>query len=504
MQVGRSTALKERLDDLVECLSTLDFALPSVGLPDRSELVATIRNYLIPRLDAPNAPLVTAIVGLSGTGKSVLMNSLAGRDISPVGAVRPTTVKPVVWVDVEHNDTYWRDFVSRIRERVEPGLDVVVEHDPLVADMTIIDTPPLDLAGEHGSISAARIAALADVCVFVTSAGRYADRRGWQFLETIRRRGVPVLFVLNRTGDGVEQIRADFAQRLHEYGYLLDPDPNAISTIAESPEFAQRMPIDTVAAIRNDLTQLSNPTFREELLNQTTRGAIQTLVSDANVLAEAATNEQEVVAELIAHVRSAYREQGNELIASLSDGSTAWLADLGHWPTAAVDLTGMITRRAGVAAQQASSRWEEHPVGAVVLTRGGQGLWRHGHDSTYETQKLLEGWFETVREIIVAHTPRGLNLKASGRLAEELWPLVFDRERPAPKRIRRKIGLQLEPSVTEARDKLGVLIHEAMAQDARRFEEFLDVGVDEMHATVVRNAAADVAATFASMRGDGS
>ena len=503
MQVGRTTALKERLDDLVECLSTLDFALPSVGLPDRRELIATIRNYLIPRLDDPDAPLVTAIGGLSGTGKSVLMNSLAGADLSPVGAVRPTTVKPVVWVDVEHDNSYWRDFVSRIRERVDPGLDVVVARDRLVEDMSVIDTPPLDLASELGSIPAARIAALADVCVFVTSAGRYADRRGWQFLEAIKRRGVPVLFVLNRTGDGVDAIRSDFANRLHEYGYLLEPDAESIFTISESAEHAERLPSEVADAIRTDLAQLSDPRFRQDLLEQTTEGAVRALVADANTLADAATNEQVVVAELLAHVHAAYREQANELVDSFSDGSTAWLADQQHWPTAAVDLTGMITRRAGVAAQLASSRWEEHPVGAVLLSSGGQGLWRHGHDSTYETQKLLEGWIESVREIVSKRLSRPAGPKPLARLAEELWPLVFDRERPAPKRVKRKLGTDLEVAVTESRDELARLVHAAMAQDGKRFEDYLDVGVDEMHATVVKNAAADVAATFdAATRGD--
>ena len=65
-------------------------------------LAAMLRGNLIPRLADPDRPLVVAIFGPTGSGKSTIVNTLAGRTISASGAVRPTTREAVVWV---HRDT---------------------------------------------------------------------------------------------------------------------------------------------------------------------------------------------------------------------------------------------------------------------------------------------------------------------------------------------------------------------------------------------------------------
>ena len=62
----------------------------------RDELVAQIDDYLLPRLRSMDAPLLMVVGGSTGAGKSTLVNSLVGADVSPAGVLRPTTRAPVL------------------------------------------------------------------------------------------------------------------------------------------------------------------------------------------------------------------------------------------------------------------------------------------------------------------------------------------------------------------------------------------------------------------------
>ena len=64
-----------------------------------------------PRLDSARRELsrvlVVGVIGGTGTGKSTLVNALAGGDVSPAGDVaRPTTINPVV-VIARDIDSSW-------------------------------------------------------------------------------------------------------------------------------------------------------------------------------------------------------------------------------------------------------------------------------------------------------------------------------------------------------------------------------------------------------------
>ncbi|HMQ38559.1 MAG TPA: GTPase domain-containing protein, partial [Micropruina sp.] len=67
----------------------------------RRELVGQLNDYLLPRLDRLDAPLLAVIGGSTGAGKSTLVNSMIGRQVSRPGVIRPTTRSPVL---VHHPD----------------------------------------------------------------------------------------------------------------------------------------------------------------------------------------------------------------------------------------------------------------------------------------------------------------------------------------------------------------------------------------------------------------
>ncbi|MEU1281174.1 GTPase domain-containing protein [Streptomyces sp. NPDC005805] len=132
---------------LIDALSALRDRVAAVRLPlpllgasrarqTRTELLAQLDDYLVPRLKEPEAPLLAVIGGSTGAGKSTLVNSLVGRRVSEAGVLRPTTRTPVL---VCHpDDHHWFAGI-----RVLPQL-------------TRVWMPPRDETGEDDDPTAAR------------------------------------------------------------------------------------------------------------------------------------------------------------------------------------------------------------------------------------------------------------------------------------------------------------------------------------------------------------
>src|SRR3954471_7488483 len=113
-------------DELADALLTLrtrigDARLPletasaEIGRADRTRVLDQLDDYLLPRLRDPGAPVLVVVGGSTGAGKSTVVNSLVGAEVSPSGVLRPTTRWPVL---VHHPlDVRW--FSS---DRVLPSL----------------------------------------------------------------------------------------------------------------------------------------------------------------------------------------------------------------------------------------------------------------------------------------------------------------------------------------------------------------------------------------------
>lgn len=94
------------LGALRELRSHLDLALFPLAAGDVDgdrralrELTGQLDDYLIPRLSAIDAPLLAVVGGSTGAGKSTLVNSLVGADVSEPGVLRPTTLAPTLVVN---------------------------------------------------------------------------------------------------------------------------------------------------------------------------------------------------------------------------------------------------------------------------------------------------------------------------------------------------------------------------------------------------------------------
>lgn len=193
--------------------SAYPLRLPSAE-PARADAVALIQqvdDYLLPRLERLDAPLLAVVGGATGSGKSTLVNSIAQAPVSPAGVLRPTTRSPVL---ICHpNDASWFRGGTRLggftrpagRRTTDPYRMQVVVAPALPPGLALLDTPDLDSVVESHREVAAQLLAAADLWLFVTTANRYADAVPWQFLQEARERGTVVAVVLNRVPDQANQ-----------------------------------------------------------------------------------------------------------------------------------------------------------------------------------------------------------------------------------------------------------------------------------------------------------
>ncbi len=100
---------------VAEARLPIDLAGSEQSRLTRTRLLAQLDDYVIPRLTSLDAPLLAVVGGSTGAGKSTLVNSVVGAEVSLPGILRPTTRSPVL---VHHPD----DVAWFAGQRVLPGL----------------------------------------------------------------------------------------------------------------------------------------------------------------------------------------------------------------------------------------------------------------------------------------------------------------------------------------------------------------------------------------------
>lgn len=191
-----------------------------------SEAIARLWQDVGPRLAASveeaGRPLVVGVLGGTGTGKSTLVNALAGRDVSEASDVaRPTTVQPVV-VAGGGTDLDWFP--------VEALSATVVRTDAAaIAEIVLVDCPDPDtqsqeqagpLAGHAGNRDRLeQILPQCDVLLVISTAQKYRSFSVARELAAFAP-GRPLLFVQTHASRDPD-IRDDWKRDLETQGFVV-------------------------------------------------------------------------------------------------------------------------------------------------------------------------------------------------------------------------------------------------------------------------------------------
>lgn len=411
--MSAAESLRASLEDLASALESFQFKVPG---PDqeskeraRTELVRSMRDYLLPRLDDPEAPVVAVLVGPTGSGKSTMLNSLAGQRASEPGALRPTTRAPVVWANVRHARRYEKVLGGLVG--LDEGAGIVADDDALTEQLTVIDAPDFDSVYEDSRVIGEQVLAVADLCIFVASALRYADAAAWQFLDQIRARGLPILFVLNRLGPDPETrklILGDFAALLKDRDLLLEADPSLIFDVSEQVVYPRHggLHADSVSSIRRELALISDPDLRRAVVRQSTEGAVAEVIDRAGGIAVGLENDATVVRSLRSLAEEAF---GAELATSrdlIEARSLVSPGSAGDRIAIERELASALSLRAGVAARSAAASWEATQEGHALL-EASDALWRHGSDTPALAEEQAAGWFDGLDDSLAGAVRRG-------------------------------------------------------------------------------------------------
>ncbi|MFM7107350.1 MAG: hypothetical protein ACKOZU_01875 [Planctomycetaceae bacterium] len=181
-----------------------------------------------PRLDRARREmsriLVVGVIGGTGTGKSTLVNALAGAEVTVAGDVaRPTTVSPVV-VAAPDVDVSWLP-LDAMRARL------VRSDAAAVANVVLVDCPDPDTQADHAADAAhprpsdsnrnrdllEAVLPACDVLVLVATAQKY---RSWIVARELAAfaPGRPLLFVQTHASRDPD-IRADWRRELERQGF---------------------------------------------------------------------------------------------------------------------------------------------------------------------------------------------------------------------------------------------------------------------------------------------
>jgi len=314
----------------------LGLALPSAERAARlrDELAGQVDDYLLPRLRQMEAPLLMVVGGSTGAGKSTLVNSLVGEELSPAGVLRPTTRGPVLACNPE--DVRWFD-----DDRVLPGLARTTggEAGPnelrlaptsrLPAGLALVDAPDIDSVVAENRALGAKLLAAADAWLFVTTAARYADAVPWELLAGARERGTALALALNRVPpDAVGEISAHLREMLRQRGL----DDAELLVIREAVLEGGLIPPAELAPARRWLDALSaDAGQRQALVRRTLTGALDTVPARVGVVETALAEQRAAAEELRADARRAYRRALEEVDEALRSGSLLRGEVLGRW-----------------------------------------------------------------------------------------------------------------------------------------------------------------------------
>lgn len=364
--------LLDALSALRDRVAAARFPLPLPGTPraraNRDELLAQLDDYLLPRLRAPEAPLLAVIGGSTGAGKSTLVNSLVGRQVSEAGVLRPTTRTPVLVCHPQ--DEHWFAGVRVLPELTRVWLPAQesahVDDEEYVDDdeqpagepdgrsvlrietaatlprgLALLDAPDIDSLVAGNRVLAAELVCAADIWVMVTTAARYADAVPWHLLRTAKEHDAMLVSVLDRVPHQlVSEVSRHYGALLTKAG-LGDVPRFTVPELPESAGGGGLLPATAVAPLRAWLShRAQDPDAHARAMTRTAHGVMDSLRARMPEIAAAIAGQYAASLRLTAAVEEAYEHEHARVRSSLESGAVLAGDALKRWRSHPLDSTG--------------------------------------------------------------------------------------------------------------------------------------------------------------------
>ncbi|MEU9010954.1 dynamin family protein [Streptomyces sp. NPDC048479] len=484
--------LIDALSALRDRVAAVRLPLPLPGAPrarqTRTELLAQLDDYLVPRLKEPEAPLLAVVGGSTGAGKSTLVNSLVGRRVSEAGVLRPTTRTPVlvchpddhhwfagmrvlpqltrVWLPPQDETEGPDDGVREAQEENSLRIETAAT---LPRGLALLDAPDIDSLVVENRLLAAELICAADVWVMVTTASRYADAVPWHLLRTAKEYDATLVTVLDRVPHQViTDVSRQYAALLTKAG--LGEVPRF--TIPELPESAGGgnglLPTTAVSPLFSWLAQRAqDPAARQQAVGRTAAGVIDSLNARMPALAGAVAAQYTAAVRLTGAVEEAYEKEGERVRQRLragavlaGDARTRWRSfprdsSAGELLDSLVaSLSALLQCAVAAAEEHVQEAWRREPAAGALTVQGRRDL-----ESGERIGIAVRRWRRVLEELAEEEVRRLERTAASdpetvaALLAATL--LGGRRARSAGERLAERIGAQ---GALRLRDKGGELV----------------------------------------------
>ena len=305
---------------------------------ERAKLLSQIDDYLLPRVRRSAAPVLVALVGSTGAGKSTLVNSIIGTKVSATGVRRPTTNSPVLACHPDDIDWFAENnflpTLPRVRQEglARPGRDgllVLAASEGMPRGIALLDTPDIDSVVKAHHEFAYQFLDASDLWLFMTSSSRYADGPVWEMLQHARDRRAALGVVLSRVPQSHRKELVDHFEAMLDANGIKAKDR---FVIPEIPLLEGMLPPDAYQQIRSWLADTSARADRRvAVLTQTMSGVLDTFKS--RVPKVAAHVEAQVVlrAQLRRDATDAYQSALTEARQGLQNGTLLQGEVLARW-----------------------------------------------------------------------------------------------------------------------------------------------------------------------------
>lgn len=362
-------------------------------------------------------PTTVAIVGSSGSGKSVIVNAVVGHDVAPVGVVRPTTTRATMYggsgpVSLASQSEYVH--VPSMR----PGL-------------LLIDTP----AWEHDPQAVRAAVTAADLVVVVATPSRYADASFAALLDEIPSRR-PSAVVLNRIAvadHDRDPLVASVRETLGAEVIQLDEGGDVIDAVGD---LLDALPIDSQGYER--ATVLRNAAAAGG------RFVAQAIASSASELAR---------------LEKSVTGEGD------TDFSRTVFTVYDDWNLTRDELTAD--------ARRAIDRLDHEVVGEPGPSLASRIVAQLAPFDAGHVARDLDAWMEWCCEVFRAQARVRLWRRSANEMLDRFgWRRSINSSVEVPGRMRRVMGNRMDATVAACRDDLEAVLNDAVA---RRKAEWLTV-----------------------------